>query len=198
MSSTQIASSFVEDAPPGELSNVINGNSSPESQQQQATYTSSTTLDIKALTPSDTNLVSSLSPAITKYHQTHFSTVKLPNASNSVLVSPYNHLGESRYYDSASNKSFVFDPVAQTASDVQSYEHETRHADVVPKLLKGLKTHAEEHYPAAVVGVFAVDDDGDKVALVLVSNKYSPNNFWYVRSYSSTRSLLSPTISIKP
>ena len=44
-------------------------------------------------------------------------------------------------------------------------------------LTKSLSTHASEHYPNASVGVYPTDNDST-VALLLVSNKYSLNNFW--------------------
>lgn len=43
--------------------------------------------------------------------------------------------------------------------------------------LKSLTTYATEHYPNAAFGVYPIEDDS-KVAIVIVSNKYSPNNFW--------------------
>jgi hypothetical protein len=134
-------------------------------------------IDIKALTES--SLVSKISPAITKYHETQFSTVKLPGSSGSVLVSAYNNLGNNRYYDSATNTAFDFDPLEQKASNAQSHSLDSQNADLIQKLNKALRAHADEHYPSATVGVFPAENDS-KVALVLVSNKYSPNNFWYV------------------
>lgn len=44
-------------------------------------------------------------------------------------------------------------------------------------LTKALEKHADEHYPSSSIGVYPVDNDS-AIALVLVANKYSPNNFW--------------------
>ena len=44
-------------------------------------------------------------------------------------------------------------------------------------LLKSLGTHVSEHFPNASYGVYPIEDDS-KIALVVVANKYSPNNFW--------------------
>jgi len=46
-------------------------------------------------------------------------------------------------------------------------------------LLKNLGSHVKEHYPNASYGVYPIEDDS-KIALLVVANKYSPNNFWYV------------------
>lgn len=44
-------------------------------------------------------------------------------------------------------------------------------------LSKGLGSHVKEHYPNASYGVYPIEDDS-KVAILVVANKYSPNNFW--------------------
>lgn len=78
----------------------------------------------------------------------------------------------------AAQSSFAFDHVTQKASDVQSHTLDSPQADLVQSLLKALAAHAAEHYPAAALGVYPTPDDDGKIAIVLVSNKYSPNNFW--------------------
>lgn len=46
-------------------------------------------------------------------------------------------------------------------------------------LLKSLSAHAKEHYPTSSYGVYPTEDDS-AVAIVLVANRYSPNNYWFV------------------
>jgi hypothetical protein len=48
-------------------------------------------------------------------------------------------------------------------------------------LIKSLEKHASDHYPNSSYGVYPIEDDS-KIAILLVANKYSPNNFWYARS----------------
>lgn len=45
--------------------------------------------------------------------------------------------------------------------------------------MKSLGTHVKEHYPNASYGVYPIEDDS-KIAILVVANKYSPNNFWYL------------------
>lgn len=45
--------------------------------------------------------------------------------------------------------------------------------------LKSLKEYVKDHYPDASYGVYSIEDDS-KVAVIIVANKYSPNNYWYV------------------
>lgn len=46
-------------------------------------------------------------------------------------------------------------------------------------VLKSLGSHVKEHFPSASYGVYPIEDDS-KLAILVVANKYSPNNFWCV------------------
>ena len=48
--------------------------------------------------------------------------------------------------------------------------------------LKSLSAYVEEHYSSASYGVYPIEND-TKVAVIIVSNKYSPQNYWYARSH---------------
>lgn len=63
----------------------------------------------------------------------------------------------------------------QRASSTQSYTLESQHSDLIKSLLKGLSTHASEHFPASSHSVCLHEN---KIAILLVANKYSPSNFW--------------------
>ncbi|PBP15660.1 pyruvate dehydrogenase E1 component beta subunit [Diplocarpon rosae] len=106
--------------------------------------------DIKALTIDTPALVSQLGPAFEKYNEEQFATVKLPGSSQ--------HVGSK-------------------ASAVQSYVLESSQSDLIKSLSKALSSHVKEHYSNASYGVFPIEDDS-KIALLVVANKYSPNNFW--------------------
>ncbi|KAK4063177.1 hypothetical protein Trihar35433_8972 [Trichoderma harzianum] len=154
MSHIETVSSFVQGAPPGELADVV--------------------ADIKALTASEPNIVDELAPAFERYNEEQFITLKLPGSSQPVLISPHNSLGGGRYYDVESSSSFEVD---HKASAVQSYVLEGSQADLVKSTLKSLGGYVKEHFPNAALGAYPVESDS-KVAVVVVANKYSPNNFW--------------------
>ncbi|CAG8978070.1 hypothetical protein HYALB_00000742 [Hymenoscyphus albidus] len=173
MSQLSTVSAFVEGAPPGELADVI--------------------ADIKALTIDTPGLVSQLGPAFEKYNEEQFATVKLPGGSQHVIVSSHNSLGDGRYYDVESSSSFAFDHATQKASAVQSHVLESSQLDLIKSLLKSLGSHCSEHYPNSSYGVYPIENDSD-IAILVVANKYSPNNFWngrwrslYVYSPSSSQ-----------
>lgn len=157
MSEIETVSSFVEGAPPGELADVV--------------------ADIKALTDSSPDILSHLTPAFQKYNEEQFTTVKLPGSSQSVVISSHNSLGDGRYYDVESSSSFDFDHTTQKASAVQSYVVEGPQADLVKSTLKSVGAYVREHFANGSFGVFPTESDS-KVAIVIVANKYSPNNFW--------------------
>ncbi|KAI4281655.1 MAG: hypothetical protein L6R38_003526 [Xanthoria sp. 2 TBL-2021] len=179
--SAAAVSAFIEGAPPGELADVI--------------------ADIQKLTVNDPKLLSSVTPAFQKYNEEQLSTVKLPGSGHTVLISPYNSLGEGKYYDVETQNSFAFDHQSQKASDVQPYSHDSEHFDLISCLLKSLSTHSTEHYPSATYTVCPTPSSPNTIALLLVSNKYSPSNFWNGR-YRSTylftpsSSTLSGTINV--
>ncbi|KAJ9296174.1 hypothetical protein DTO271G3_5315 [Paecilomyces variotii] len=156
-SAVDIASSFIEGAPPGELSDVV--------------------ADIRALTSDGPDVIPSLAPAFERYNEAQLATVKLPGSSQEVIVSEFNKLDGNRYYDVESSTSFEFDHVTQTASNAQSTPLESQNEDLIKSLIKSLGTHAREHYPSCSYGVYPIEND-TAVAIVLVANKYSPNNFW--------------------
>ncbi|PNY28204.1 F-actin-capping protein subunit alpha [Tolypocladium capitatum] len=151
MSQLETVSSFVEGAPPGELADVV--------------------ADIKALAISSPNIVSDLAPAFEKYNEEQLITVKLPGSSQPVLISSHNSLGDGRYYDVESSSSFA------KASAVQSHVIEGPQADLAKSTLRSLGAYVKEHFANAAYGVYPIESDS-KIAVVIVANKYSPNNFW--------------------
>ncbi|RMY18943.1 hypothetical protein D0867_04995 [Hortaea werneckii] len=168
-SKQQTVASFVETAPPGELSNVV--------------------ADIKALAPSE---VQSLEPAYKKYNEDQYIIVKLPSGDQTVgleeaygyeydteaiqaILSQYNSLGNGRYFDTASETSFEVDHAAQKTSNSQSQPIDSPHADLIRSLQQAFKTASAEHFPSSTIGIYPTSNT---ITLVLVANKYSPQNFW--------------------
>ncbi|KAL8666821.1 MAG: hypothetical protein Q9202_001061 [Teloschistes flavicans] len=200
-------SAFVEGAPPGELADVI------------ADTGAETIADVKKLTVNEPKILDSIRPAFQKYNEEQLTTVKIPGASKNVsnrsfpiltgegnvLISSYNSLEDGRYYDVESQRSFIVDHETQNqkASDAQPYTLDSKHSDLITALLKSLTTHSTEHYPSATSTVCPASLSG--IALLLVSNKYSPQNFWNGRwrstylfnpSSSGAPSTLSGTINV--
>ncbi|RMZ90710.1 hypothetical protein DV736_g2044, partial [Chaetothyriales sp. CBS 134916] len=171
MSAPSICSSFILGSPPGELTEVIN--------------------DIKTLTSDDEpGLINRLKPAIQKYNEEQLVCVKLPGASQHVVISSHNRLPDGRYYDTHSKTAFQFDHLTSTASHAQSYTHDSAaHSALITSLNAALSRHFAEHYPPSTSSGFlvctsAVDDEAT-IAIILSTTKSSPSNFLSARWRSS-------------
>lgn len=62
----------------------------------------------------------------------------------------------------------------------------SHHAGPIPRVLtshhskstlKSIGPYVDEHFANAAHGVYPIESDS-KIAIVIVGNKYSPNNFW--------------------
>ncbi|KAI5807433.1 F-actin-capping protein subunit alpha [Peziza echinospora] len=151
-------SSFVLDAPPGELKEVLES--------------------INCLVSDSPEVFPGLTPALEKYNKEQLISVKLPGAARSVLLSDYNVLPDGRFFDPGSQSSWSYDHTKQKALNVQSYTLESSNAGLIKSLLQDLDAYVKEHFPASPVsGVFPHEDDSS-IALAIVGNKYSPSNLW--------------------
>ena len=86
----------------------------------------------------------------------------------------------------------------QKASNPQSHPLDSPNADLIHSLHKSFSTTASEHFPSSTVGIYPSDSS---IALLLVANKYSPQNFWNGRwrstyFFSPASSSLSGTIKV--
>ncbi|KAL8683523.1 MAG: hypothetical protein Q9186_000563 [Xanthomendoza sp. 1 TL-2023] len=149
-----VVSAFVEGAPPGELADVI--------------------ADVKKLTVNEPKLLESITPAFQKYNEEQLSTVKLPGSSSNVSGKK---LGLLKKHGVADRRAGPHQPLQPKASDVQPYALDSEHSDLISSLLKSLSTHSTEHYPSATYTVCPSHSSPSTLALLLVSNKYSPSNF---------------------
>ena len=98
--------------------------------------------------------------------------------------------------------STLTDADFQKASSLQSYTHDSPHTSLISSLLKSSGAHFSEHYPTSNTSAYTVcSSDPSSVALLLVSNKYSPTNFWNGRwrgtyLYNPLTSSLTGTIKV--
>lgn len=65
----------------------------------------------------------------------------------------------------------------QKATGTQQYPVESQHADLVRSLHKTFSGAAAEHFPSSTIAICPTESDST-LALVLVANKYSPQNFF--------------------
>ena len=65
----------------------------------------------------------------------------------------------------------------QKASNTQQHPLDSQNADLIRSLQKSFASSTAEHFPASTVGIYPIQSDS-AVAILLVANKYSPQNFW--------------------
>ncbi|KAK9463350.1 F-actin-capping protein subunit alpha [Lipomyces oligophaga] len=156
----KIVSAFLTDAPPGEIKDVYD--------------------DIRAIVEDDSKVLDGLDQVFQQYNLDQFVTVKVPGSSKPIVISPYNSLGETIFYDGEAGKQFELDHRTLKVSGVESYEEPTTNSE----LISSLKYYVSEHYPEpSAYGLFSQEDD--TIAIVISGNKYSPSNFWNGRWRSS-------------
>ncbi|RPA71908.1 F-actin-capping protein subunit alpha [Ascobolus immersus RN42] len=170
----ETTSAFVLDAPPGELTEVLE--------------------DIKNLTYDTPSVLPGLTPALTQYNESQLTLTKLPGSSESVIVSSFNKLPDGRYFDPASSTSFDFDHQSRKASNPQSHVLEGENAELIKNLLRDLAPHVAEHYPTAAAFSAYPTPSSDEVTIVITGSKYSPSNFWNGR-WRSIYTLSSNTLT---
>jgi len=64
-------------------------------------------------------------------------------------------------------------------------------------ILKGLSTYVNEHFTNAAYGAYPIEN-GSRIAIIIVANKYSPNNFWYGVLAQHPHLLFSPALTTSP
>lgn len=65
----------------------------------------------------------------------------------------------------------------QTASGAQQHVLDSSNADLIRSLQKSFSKAASEHFPTSTIGIYPTSSDTE-LAILLVANKYSPQNFW--------------------
>ncbi|KAK3115882.1 F-actin-capping protein subunit alpha [Teratosphaeriaceae sp. CCFEE 6253] len=63
-----------------------------------------------------------------------------------------------------------------TASNPQAHPLDSTHSSTIQSLLKAFSAAATEHFPTSTLGIYP--SSSSQTAILLVANKYSPQNFW--------------------
>ncbi|KAF3062192.1 F-actin-capping protein subunit alpha [Daldinia childiae] len=112
--------------------------------------------DIKALTFNEPDIVSRLGPAFERYNEEQFVTAKLPGSSQQVIISSHSSLA---------------------TDDTTTLRARQASPSTMKSTLKSVSSYVKEHFPNGSYGVYSIEGDS-KVAIIIVANKYSPNNYW--------------------
>ncbi|EIW80933.1 F-actin capping protein alpha subunit [Coniophora puteana RWD-64-598 SS2] len=158
----QAASSFLLQAPPGEINDVLN--------------------DVRAVISDDDSLQDGVLPALREYNLTQFTTVDVPGVEHQTIVSEIARIsseeeGEERYLDPRSKTSFRFDHLSLEATDPQPTESDEESEPLREALEKATQLYLSAHYHDGVAAVFSHAGE-NRFTIQVVANKYNPNNYW--------------------
>ncbi|KAJ1731464.1 F-actin-capping protein subunit alpha [Coemansia sp. Benny D160-2] len=148
-------------SPPGEVDDVFN--------------------DIRGIVNDDDALQEQIESVLAESNMQQFLVVEVPEKEGrKVLLTPYNQVDGARYLDPNTRTVFGFDHLRRTASEPQEAEGEEAdserpHEELRGLLQKELDSYVEGHYPEGAVSVFC--HEGSVVSCI-VSNRFSPNNYW--------------------
>ncbi|KAI8992225.1 F-actin-capping protein subunit alpha [Pilobolus umbonatus] len=158
----KIASAFLLSSPPGEVNDVFN--------------------DVRTLVNDDEGLQDGILQALEKYNTEQHVTVTLPDTDYEIVVSKHGKLEDGRYVDPRSKKSFKFDHMRLSASEVDDHEYENENEVLRGLVEKEAVAYITDHYPFGACSVYCNDRD---INIAIVGNKYSPKNFWNGRWLAS-------------
>lgn len=94
-----------------------------------------------------------------------------------VVLSTHNSLPSTRYFDPQTQTSFALDPLSLKTFDSQP--HSPQQNPLAQNLQSAFANSITEHFPSSTIGIYpCAAASGDQIAILIVANKYSPQNFW--------------------
>ncbi|ORX72939.1 hypothetical protein DL89DRAFT_290733 [Linderina pennispora] len=155
MSIVEKAAKLLLHSPPGEVDDVFN--------------------DIRGIVNDDEALQEHIEPVLAESNMQHFLVVEVPETESKVLLTPYNKLEDGRYLCPNTQQEFAFDHVRRVAHDAQEAAAAGANEEQRAQLQTALDAYVLAHYPEGAGTVFSHEG---QLVLCIVSNRFSPGNFW--------------------
>ena len=156
----RIVSEFILHSPPGEFNEVFN--------------------DVRKLLNNDDLLKEGASRAFAQYNKEQLTPVKIENSDHLVLITDYNDLGNSRFFDPRSRQSFKYDHLRKDASDYQLYTPDPVAEPWSSALDVEFIKYTRDHYKDGVCSVVGRSQPGSTITLhaCIEDHQFQPKNFW--------------------
>lgn len=104
-------------------------------------------------------------------------TIPVDVDGKSVILSTYNKEG-SKFFDPVQSIIFSVDPINRKGSDIAPYEN-SKLNETQQAYLEELNKYVEKNFTGkASVAVYPIPQEESKTAIIIVSTKYNPSNFW--------------------
>ncbi|KAI1307274.1 F-actin-capping protein subunit alpha [Halotydeus destructor] len=155
----RIVGDFILNAPPGEVREVLN--------------------DVRLLLNNDTLLKENVSSVLAQYSKEQLTSVTINGSEHPTLVTEFNDLGGSRFFDPRSKQSFKYDHLREEATDLMSHEPDETAEPWRSALEQTLTTYAKDHYYHGVASVFGSSENGDiTLTGCIEDHQFQPKNYW--------------------
>lgn len=157
-SQTEMVSSFILHAPPGEFLEVLD--------------------DVKGIVRNDKLIDEQVSKVFPKYTKTQLTPVKIDGSDYSVILSNFNDIN-GRFVDPRSKRSFIYDHVTGAVSDILPWNPDAEAETWRSALELEWTKYSTEHYHEGAGSVFSsYKHDSVTLNACLEGHQFQPKKFW--------------------
>lgn len=154
-----MVSSFLLNAPPGELPEVLE--------------------DVKEIVRDDRLIEEQVAKVLPRYTKLQLTPIRLDALESSVILSEYNDIGNGRFVDPKTRKSFHYDHLTGIASDYNDWQPDAGAESWRSALEKEWISYTIEHYHEGTGSVFSsFKDDIVTLNACLEGHQFQPKKFW--------------------
>lgn len=158
-SPTEIVSSFLLHAPPGEFVEVLDA--------------------VKGIVKDESVIEAQRAKVFPKYTKMQLTPVKLDDTNHALVLSNFNSLGENRFFDPRTKQSFSYDHLTGSISDLAPWQPEQEAESWRSALEEQWIEYSREHYHEGAGSVFSTfKDEIVTLNACLEGHQFQPKKYW--------------------